>query len=186
MNAMRVGGIAMTCALKIVLGLAVGGGVGYGLSRLLCLGGGCPLTSNRPLMVLLGAGFGLWLAVAGCSRRSPAPAETAHFGTKIATEQEFAAQVVEPGQAALVDFYANWCGPCRRLAPVLAELEGEYAGRVKFFRIDIDEATELADRHAIRSIPTLLLYRGGRQVARVQPPLTADDLREHLDKLLSE
>ncbi len=183
---MRVGGIAVTCALKIVLGLLIGGGVGYGLSRLLCLGGGCPLTSNRPLMVLLGAGFGLWLAATGCSRRSSAPAETAHFGTKIATGQEFAAQVVEPGRPALVDFYADWCGPCRRLAPVLAELEGEYAGRVTFFRVNTDEAPGLADRHAIRAIPTLLLYRGGRQLGRLQPPLTADELRGHLDKLLSE
>ena len=177
----------MSWVLRILIGVALGGGIGYGLSRLLCTAGGCPITSNRPLMVVLGAFLGVWLVLSGCSKQ-PSPKQAApaqEVGKAIATPEEFAAQVVGPGKPALVDFYADWCPPCRKLKPVLKELEGEYAGKVAFFRVDVDTAEQLARAHNVRNVPTLLLYRSGNKVGVLGPPFTAESLRKGLDGLLA-
>jgi len=173
----------MACAIKIVLGLLLGSAGGYVLSRLLCVSGGCPITSNRPLMVLAGAGFGVLLASGGCS--NVAGREKAHTGKLIASAEQFRAEVLDPGKPAVVDFYSDHCPPCRQLAPVMAALEKEYAGRIAFFRVDTARAGALADEHRIRYIPTLEFYRHGKQHGRrmtgYQDP---DDLRRRLDALL--
>ena len=62
----------------------------------------------------------------------------------------------------LVDFYATWCGPCKALAPVVEELAGQYAGKIKFFKINVDEAQALSQRFDIQAIPTLLLVKDGK------------------------
>lgn len=82
-------------------------------------------------------------------------------------ERNFATEVLEAKQPVLVDFYATWCGPCRMLAPVVEQLAGEFAGRVKFAKVDVDEAPELAMRYQITGVPTLLLFQNGRVVDEV-------------------
>ena len=96
----------MSCAYPIGLGIVLGGGLGYALSRGLCAGGGCPITSNRALMVLIGAFFGGWLALSGCSRGAGGKAETApaDAGGEVTTPEQFAGRVVEAGTPALVGF----------------------------------------------------------------------------------
>ncbi len=175
----------MSCAYPIGLGIVLGGGLGYALSRGLCAGGGCPITSNRALMVLIGAFFGGWLALSGCSRGAGGKAETApaDAGGEVTTPEQFAGRVVEAGTPALVDFYADRCRPCRELAPILTRLEAEYAGRVSFFRVDVEEARELASQHRIRYLPTLVLYRGGKQVGRIEGRPSESNLRRRLDDL---
>ena len=86
---------------------------------------------------------------------------------------------------AVVDFYADNCGACRQLAPVMAALEKEYAGKVAFFRVDTARAGALADEHRIRYIPTLEFYRDGKQHGqRITGYQDPDDLRRRLDALL--
>lgn len=80
------------------------------------------------------------------------------------TSQNFEAEVGKSAQPVLVDFWAEWCGPCKMLAPVLDELAGEYAGKAKIAKLNIDEHQDLAVRFGISSIPTLLLFKGGEVV----------------------
>ena len=70
-------------------------------------------------------------------------------------------EVMEAGTPVLVDFWAEWCGPCRAIAPILDELAGELAGKVKIAKVDVDKNQELAGQFGIRSIPTLLVVKDG-------------------------
>ena len=172
----------MGVTIKVVMAAAAGAAAGWLFSRFLCSGGACPITSNRPLMAIIGAALGGWAALAGCSSRS---GSLVKFGRELLTEQDLQEHVIAPGGAALVDFYATWCGPCRRLAPTLAELETQYAGKVAFFRVDIDRAGELAKRFDIQAVPTLVLFRAGQQADRIQGALGKSALEARLDKLLA-
>ncbi|MFM8360383.1 MAG: thioredoxin [Verrucomicrobiota bacterium] len=80
------------------------------------------------------------------------------------TSQNFDAEVGQSTQPVLVDFWAEWCGPCKMLAPVLDELAGEFAGKARIAKLNIDEHQDLAVRFGISSIPTLLLFKGGQVV----------------------
>ncbi len=78
-----------------------------------------------------------------------------------ADDATFESTVLTPGEPALVDFWAPWCGPCRAIAPVLEEIAQEYAGRVKVVKVNVDESPELSRRYGIRSIPSLLFIKAG-------------------------
>jgi thioredoxin len=77
---------------------------------------------------------------------------------------DFDAAVLQADQPVLVDFHAPWCGPCRMLAPALEQLAAEFAGRVRFVKVNVDDAPELAGRYRITGVPTLLLFRDGAVV----------------------
>ena len=88
------------------------------------------------------------------------------------TTQNFKEEVLQSDLPVLVDFWAPWCGPCRMLAPVLEELDGDLAGKVKVAKVNVDEEMELAAQFQVASIPTLILFQGGQAVRRtvgVQP-----------------
>jgi thioredoxin 1 len=78
----------------------------------------------------------------------------------------FESDVLKSSQPVLVDFWAEWCGPCKMLAPVLDELAGELAGKAKVAKVDIDQHQELAVQFGIQSIPTLLVFKGGKVVGQ--------------------
>lgn len=80
------------------------------------------------------------------------------------TDGNFESEVLKAGTPALVDFWAEWCGPCRALAPALDELADEYAGKVKVTKMNVDENPDVPGRYRIRGIPTLLLFKGGELV----------------------
>lgn len=80
------------------------------------------------------------------------------------TDQNFESEVLKSSQPVLIDFWAVWCGPCRAIAPVVEQLAGEYEGKVKIGKLDVDENPDTAVKYGVRSIPTLLLFKNGQVV----------------------
>jgi thioredoxin 1 len=80
------------------------------------------------------------------------------------SDQDFEQQVLKADQPVLVDFWAEWCGPCRALGPVIESLAGQYAGKVRVAKVDVDANQQVAAKYGIRSIPTVMLFDKGKIV----------------------
>lgn len=96
------------------------------------------------------------------------------------------AEVLASGLPVVIDFWATWCGPCMRLAPVIDELAEEYGDRVVIGKYNVDEETELSGEYRIMSIPTILFFKNGEQVRDLRMTgATKEQLRERIEKLLA-
>ncbi len=99
------------------------------------------------------------------------------------TQENFATEVLQSSTPVLVDFWAQWCNPCRALTPILDELADEYDGRVKIGKVNTDDQQSLAVQYSITAIPTLLLFHQGQVVDQVRGLKSKRDLKETLDRV---
>lgn len=100
------------------------------------------------------------------------------------TKQTYDGEVVNSDVPVLVDFWAPWCGPCRMLAPVIEEIAQEYEGKVKVCKVNVDEEGELASMNAIVSIPTVILFKDGKQVGKLVGANPFDDYADLIEKFI--
>jgi thioredoxin 1 len=140
---------------------------------------GWPLirAANRPSLASI-------TAAASLARR-PLPQELSVSEHVIhATDADFDATVLQSSEPVLVDFWAPWCGPCKMIAPALDELAGEYAGKVKIAKVNVDENRATALKYHVRSIPMLLLFKGGQVQATQIGAVGKPQLAQLIDKAL--
>lgn len=100
------------------------------------------------------------------------------------TQQNFASEVLESLTPVLVDFWAEWCNPCRALAPVLDELADEYEGRVKIGKVNVENEQGIASEYGIRAIPTMLLFDKGQVADQIVGLRSKRDLKASFDRVM--
>jgi thioredoxin 1 len=120
------------------------------------------------------------LAFSSLSSVSPACADVSP-----ATEKSFQEDVLNSKVPVFVDFYAPWCGPCKKMDPVVAELSKQFDGKVKFVKIDVDDNGKLAEQFNIESIPTFIFYKKGKEVDRNAGLSEKADLTKKVEALLA-
>ena len=101
------------------------------------------------------------------------------------TDSTFEQEVIKSANPVMVDFWAPWCGPCRMVAPIVEELAEEYDGKVEFVKLNTDDNPNTAVKYGIRSIPTLLVFKGGEPVGQIVGFRPKSDLKERLDAVVA-
>ncbi|MDX2230699.1 MAG: thioredoxin [Leptolyngbyaceae cyanobacterium bins.349] len=100
------------------------------------------------------------------------------------TDATFKQEVLESDVPVLVDFWAPWCGPCRMVAPIVDEISAQYEGQIKVVKVNTDENPTVASQYGIRSIPTLMIFKGGQRVDMVVGAVPKTTLSTTLEKYL--
>ncbi|HYP27946.1 MAG TPA: thioredoxin [Blastocatellia bacterium] len=105
------------------------------------------------------------------------------FVTEV-TDQNFETEVLKSDQPVLVDFWAEWCQPCRMLAPTVESVAEKYKGKARVVKINVDDSTSTAQRYGIKGIPTLILFRGGNENDRVVGTTSKENISRMIDRAL--
>jgi thioredoxin 1 len=187
--------------IQLIAGLLIGAGLGAVMGYFgKCTTGACPLTANPWRGGFLGAVIGgLFAFSIGSSRPAASPepagagvvAQAVPEGTKagplhIESAEQFASAVLKADQPVLVDFYADWCGPCRMLAPTVEKLAQQYQGRAVVAKVNVDRLSDLAGQYGIQGIPAVLFFNQGKEVQRLVGLRSAGDYSKVLDKLTGQ
>ena len=101
------------------------------------------------------------------------------------TDDTFDKMVIKSKSPVLVDFWAPWCGPCRRVGPIVEELATEYDGKMGFVKLNVDENAATAVKYSIRSIPTLLVFKAGKPVQQMVGFRPKDEIKRQLDSVIA-
>ena len=102
----------------------------------------------------------------------------------ILTEENYEKEVLQTPALIVIDFYADWCVPCKTMAPVFEDAAAEYQGKARFAKINVDQNKQLAIKNKVLGIPTLIFFKGGEPVERVSGAIDASQLKIRLDALL--
>ncbi len=189
--------------LQLTFGLLLGGGLGALLGYFgRCTTGACPLTANPWRGAFMGAAIGgLFAASAGSSQSReqiapPAPvAVEPPSGTSgsgqatplhIGSAEAFERIVQKADRPVLVDFYADWCGPCRMLASTIEKLAKDYQGRAIIAKVNVDSLPAIASQYGIQGIPAVLVFNKGQEVQRLVGLRPQSDYAKVLDKLVGQ
>ena len=105
--------------------------------------------------------------------------------TVAVTEQTFDSEVIKSSVPVLVDFWATWCGPCKMIAPIVEDLAGEYQGKLKVVKLDVDENSGVAAKYSVMSIPTLGIFSKGELIERIVGYMPKEQLKKRIDAALA-
>ncbi len=169
--------------LPLIVAVLIGSGLGAALGYYgQCSSGTCPLTSTWWRGALYGGAMGLmFYFIAG--RNGAAAANESSKNVQLIKESEFDAQVTQSKLPVVVDFYAPWCGPCRTLSPMLDKLAEPMAGKMRFVKINLDDAAHLAQRFHIEAVPTLMFFQDGKLVDKMVGLPSSEQLNARLHSL---
>ena len=106
------------------------------------------------------------------------------MGLPAFTDDNFKSEVLDSQTPVLVDFWAEWCGPCRMLAPVVEKIAEDYEGRLKVGKLNVDDNSETPQHYGIQGIPTVILFKGGQVVNQIVGFQSEDRLKSAIDSLL--
>ncbi len=103
---------------------------------------------------------------------------------KSITDDSFESDVLKSAKPCIVDFWAEWCGPCKMIAPVFEELSSDFVDKVNFYKMNVDENSSTPAKFEIRGIPTMIIFKGGKEVDRIVGAVSKDNISESLNKAI--
>ena len=169
----------------LLIYLLIGGGAGAALGYFgSCKSGACPLTANWRRGAFFGAVIGLLFYSSSGGGGNSTAMNQSTANVKHITDAEFDAEVMQSPVPVVIDFYATWCGPCRQLAPTMDKLADQYAGKIKFVKVNVDESPKLAQRFQVEGIPMLVFLQHGKAAGTSVGLVAKEDLILRLDMLL--
>ncbi|MBA4453933.1 MAG: thioredoxin [Nitrosopumilaceae archaeon] len=101
---------------------------------------------------------------------------------EVTSTQQFEQEVLNSANPVFVDFWVEWCGPCRAVSPAVEELSSEYKDKLDFVKVDVDQNNEIAQKYSVFSIPTLAIFANGKVIAQSAGAASKDSIRSYIDK----
>jgi thioredoxin 1 len=103
-------------------------------------------------------------------------------GASFTTDDKFKKDVLKSDKPVLLDFGAKWCGPCRKLSPIVDKIAKEMEGKIHVFKVDIDKSPETSTKYSVRCVPTLMIFKDGKMVCKEEGLMSEEDLTEWIEE----